>query len=165
VSPVRYELGLYIPEDDILHSHCRENFISYIALSGWTLQRRCNVSPVRYELGLYILEDAVLHSHCRENFISYIALTGFMNSLVFSLGYAISMKKRDSFVYWTAGFRFPSKAGTFLSSTKPPTQRHRIFPFQGKRRLKRDAYYLLLSSVEVNNNEIKPPLPLTSSFQ
>jgi hypothetical protein len=25
VSPVRYELGFYIPEDDILHSHCREN--------------------------------------------------------------------------------------------------------------------------------------------
>jgi hypothetical protein len=26
-----------IPEDDILHSHCRENFKSYIALTGWTL--------------------------------------------------------------------------------------------------------------------------------
>jgi hypothetical protein len=25
VSPVKYELGLYIPEDAILHSHCREN--------------------------------------------------------------------------------------------------------------------------------------------
>jgi hypothetical protein len=24
VSPVKYELGVYIPEDDILHSHCRE---------------------------------------------------------------------------------------------------------------------------------------------
>jgi hypothetical protein len=29
VSPVKYELGFYIPEDDILHSHCRENFRSY----------------------------------------------------------------------------------------------------------------------------------------
>jgi hypothetical protein len=26
-----------IPEDDILHSHCRENLKSYIALTGWTL--------------------------------------------------------------------------------------------------------------------------------
>jgi hypothetical protein len=26
-----------IPEDAILHSHCRENFKSYIALTGWTL--------------------------------------------------------------------------------------------------------------------------------
>jgi hypothetical protein len=26
-----------IPEDDILHSHCRENLKSYIALAGWTL--------------------------------------------------------------------------------------------------------------------------------
>jgi hypothetical protein len=24
-------------EDDILHSHCRENLKSYIALTGWTL--------------------------------------------------------------------------------------------------------------------------------
>jgi hypothetical protein len=30
VSPVKYELGLYIPEEDILHSHCRENLKSYI---------------------------------------------------------------------------------------------------------------------------------------
>jgi hypothetical protein len=29
VSPVRYELGFYIPEDCILHSHSRENFGSY----------------------------------------------------------------------------------------------------------------------------------------
>jgi hypothetical protein len=29
VSPVKYELGLYIPEDDIIHSHCRENLKSY----------------------------------------------------------------------------------------------------------------------------------------
>jgi hypothetical protein len=31
VSPVRYELGFYIPEDDILHSHSREDLKSYIA--------------------------------------------------------------------------------------------------------------------------------------
>jgi hypothetical protein len=30
VSPVKYELGFYIPEDDILHSHCCENLKSYI---------------------------------------------------------------------------------------------------------------------------------------
>jgi hypothetical protein len=24
MSPVKYEVGFYIPEDDILHSHCRE---------------------------------------------------------------------------------------------------------------------------------------------
>jgi hypothetical protein len=29
VSPVRYELGSYIPEDAILHSHRRENLRSY----------------------------------------------------------------------------------------------------------------------------------------
>jgi hypothetical protein len=31
VSPVRYELGFYIPEDGIFHSHCNENLKSYIA--------------------------------------------------------------------------------------------------------------------------------------
>jgi hypothetical protein len=37
MCPVRYELGFYIPEDDILHSHCRENLESYTALTSWTL--------------------------------------------------------------------------------------------------------------------------------
>jgi hypothetical protein len=32
VSPVKYELGVYIPEDDILHSHCRENLKFSIGL-------------------------------------------------------------------------------------------------------------------------------------
>jgi hypothetical protein len=65
VSPARYELGFYIPEDCILHSHRRENLKSYIALTGV-----CSgdvVFPVRYELGFYIPEDGILHSHCREN--------------------------------------------------------------------------------------------------
>jgi hypothetical protein len=34
VTPVKYELGFYIPEDAILHSHRRENLKSYIALPG-----------------------------------------------------------------------------------------------------------------------------------
>jgi hypothetical protein len=37
VSPVKYELGFYIPEDDILHSHRREYLKSYIALTGWAV--------------------------------------------------------------------------------------------------------------------------------
>jgi hypothetical protein len=32
MSPMRYELGFYIPEDDILHSHRRENLKSYFPL-------------------------------------------------------------------------------------------------------------------------------------
>jgi hypothetical protein len=76
MSPVKYELGFYIPEDDILHYHRRENLKSYVALSGWTLQWRRNVSPVRYELDLYIPEDDNLHSHRRENLKPYVALTG-----------------------------------------------------------------------------------------
>jgi hypothetical protein len=33
MSPVKYELGFYIPEDGILHSHRREILKSYIALT------------------------------------------------------------------------------------------------------------------------------------
>jgi hypothetical protein len=33
VSPVKYELGFYIPEDDILHSYRRENLVlSFICI-------------------------------------------------------------------------------------------------------------------------------------
>jgi hypothetical protein len=72
VSSAKYELGFYIPEDAILHSHCRENLNSYIALTGWALWQRCNVSSAKYELGFYIPEDDILHSHCRKNLKSYI---------------------------------------------------------------------------------------------
>jgi hypothetical protein len=34
VSPVKYELGFYIPEEDILHSHRRENFKSDIRIGS-----------------------------------------------------------------------------------------------------------------------------------
>jgi hypothetical protein len=66
VSPVKYKLGFCIPEDDILHSHCRENIKSYIALTGWTLWRRRNVSPVGYELGFYYLENGILIFYYRQ---------------------------------------------------------------------------------------------------
>jgi hypothetical protein len=64
---VRYELGFYIPEGDILHSHRRENLKSYIALTGSALYRRRNLSPV-----FYFPEDCTLHSHRRDNLKSYI---------------------------------------------------------------------------------------------
>jgi hypothetical protein len=35
VSPVKYELGFYIPEDDILNSHRRENLKSYVQFSSF----------------------------------------------------------------------------------------------------------------------------------
>jgi hypothetical protein len=69
--PLRYELGFYIPEDGILHSHRRENLKSYVALTGWTLLKRRNAFPVKYELSFYIPEDGILHSHRRENLKSY----------------------------------------------------------------------------------------------
>jgi hypothetical protein len=50
MSPVRYELGFYIPEDGIIHSYHGENLKSYIALTGWALKRRGNVSPSRCEM-------------------------------------------------------------------------------------------------------------------
>jgi hypothetical protein len=58
-------IGCTIPEDDILHSHRRENLKSYTALTGWALQRRRNVFLVIYELGF-------LPSHCRDSLKSII---------------------------------------------------------------------------------------------
>jgi hypothetical protein len=37
VFPVGFELGFYVPEDGILHSHRRKNLKSYIALTSWVL--------------------------------------------------------------------------------------------------------------------------------
>jgi hypothetical protein len=74
VFPVAYELGCYIPEDSILHTHRRENLKSYIALIGSTLLRRSHVFPVKYELIFYIPEDVKLHSHCRENLKPYMTV-------------------------------------------------------------------------------------------
>jgi hypothetical protein len=67
---MRYELGFYIPEENIPHSHRRENIKPYMALTGWTLQRRSNVFSVRYELGFYIPEGDILHRHRREDLTS-----------------------------------------------------------------------------------------------
>jgi hypothetical protein len=52
-----------ITEDEIFHSHRREDLKSYIALTGWAQKRRRNVSPVKYELRFYIPEGDILHSH------------------------------------------------------------------------------------------------------
>jgi hypothetical protein len=37
MSPVKYELDFYIPEDGILHSHRRENLRSFTVLGGLSL--------------------------------------------------------------------------------------------------------------------------------
>jgi hypothetical protein len=34
---VKEEMGFYIPEDDILLSHRRENLKSYTELTGWAM--------------------------------------------------------------------------------------------------------------------------------
>jgi hypothetical protein len=62
VFAVKYELGFYIPEDGILHSHRREHLKFYIALAGRALYQRRNMSPVKYELGFYIPEDDIPRS-------------------------------------------------------------------------------------------------------
>jgi hypothetical protein len=78
MSPVRYELGFYIPGDGILQSHPRDSLKSYIALTGWTLCWRRNVSSVSYKLSFYIPEDGILHSHRRDSLNSYIYIFFFI---------------------------------------------------------------------------------------
>jgi hypothetical protein len=87
VSPVTYDLG-FISQKTTFHSHCRENLKSYIALTGWALQRILNVSAVRYELGFYISQDGILHRKRREIPKSYIetGMTSTRETLGSSLG-------------------------------------------------------------------------------
>jgi hypothetical protein len=109
----------HIPEDDILHSHRRENLKSYIALTGWTLQWRCNVSPVKYEQGFYIPEDDNLHNHCRENLKSYIALTG----------WTLQWRCNVSPVKYEQGFYIPEDDNLHSHSRKSSTLTYGVFVY------------------------------------
>jgi hypothetical protein len=82
VSPVKYELGFHIPQDDIPHNHRRDPLKSCTALTGSALSRRRNVSSVRYEVGFHIPEDGILHSHRRDNVKSYIVMSSELHSRI-----------------------------------------------------------------------------------
>jgi hypothetical protein len=65
VSPVKYELGFYIPEDDILHSHCRENLTSDMNMLAKSAKHlNCIQRIIGSKLGRgHTLWPAVLHSY------------------------------------------------------------------------------------------------------
>jgi hypothetical protein len=65
VSPVRYQLGVYIPEDGIFHSHCRET-------SNITCTTQHFYSGLRGEVAIYI----------KGNNIIYIYIYIYVNILV-----------------------------------------------------------------------------------
>jgi hypothetical protein len=54
VSPVKHELGFYIPEGAILHSHRRENLKSYIVINclhdPWTWTVSLDKRPKRWDM-------------------------------------------------------------------------------------------------------------------
>jgi hypothetical protein len=52
VSPVTHELGFYIPEDAILHSHLRENLKSYTELNIFTEHDFRDVFQMAEALGM-----------------------------------------------------------------------------------------------------------------
>jgi hypothetical protein len=52
VSPVKYELGFYIPEDDILHSHRHENLKFYMGYDDDDESRICGKKHVAFSSGL-----------------------------------------------------------------------------------------------------------------
>jgi hypothetical protein len=73
VSPVRYELGFYILEDDILHSHRRKDLKSYITVTGRTLFFLNMLFPLQlgtksWPIGLVRTDEdcssPMLHSRC-----------------------------------------------------------------------------------------------------
>jgi hypothetical protein len=58
VSPVKYELRFYIPEDDILHTLRSGNLKSYEAVPIKRLWRSIRVLPVKYKHHLHIKEGS-----------------------------------------------------------------------------------------------------------
>jgi hypothetical protein len=89
----------HIPEDGILHSHCRANLKSYIALTGWDVQRRSDVSPVNYELGFHK---------------SYIALTD----------WALERRRNVSPVRYELGLYIPEHDILQVLEYSPPVTQH-----------------------------------------
>jgi hypothetical protein len=59
-------MGFYIPEDDVLHNHHRENLKFYIELTGWTLHGSDYETAVFYNVtpcgSRNILEDVIVHN-------------------------------------------------------------------------------------------------------
>jgi hypothetical protein len=60
VSPVKYELDSYIPDDDILHSHCSDNFKCYLFFPFAVRDRESVVSWIRQ----IFFAVAQLHRSC-----------------------------------------------------------------------------------------------------
>jgi hypothetical protein len=61
---VRYELGFYIPEDGILHSHRRETVKSYIISQKVSIVVNGFLLPARLPENLQEAEIANLPAHC-----------------------------------------------------------------------------------------------------
>jgi hypothetical protein len=63
---VKYELGVYIPEDDILHSHSRENLRSYkeTVLTGDTTDTLCAPVEVQAVVRMRRAVPPILVPHC-----------------------------------------------------------------------------------------------------
>jgi hypothetical protein len=65
VSPVGYELSFYIPEDDILHSHRRENLKPYIVLV--VVNALCSVYKLLSLFGISRLVLSRKYSSCLDS--------------------------------------------------------------------------------------------------
>jgi hypothetical protein len=77
VSPVRYKLGFYIQEDDILHSYRRETLKSYILISIVLRSEQRKFSCLLY-----------ITAHIHGSWVMHLAtkrLTRILTTLVMSL--------------------------------------------------------------------------------
>jgi hypothetical protein len=75
VSPVKYELGFYIPEDDILHSHCRENLKSYVTKMKAVYSSKVLVPVCQITLRVFPFLRAATISHSDRHHFSATAIT------------------------------------------------------------------------------------------
>jgi hypothetical protein len=110
VSPVKYELSSYIPEDDILHSHRRENLKSYRVINRLTVilfsaAIRQFVMHVRVDLRCL----DVIFSSSKQFFAPRRHLVLYFKICLLSCNYAVRTKARKlSSCHYHSSGRYPS---------------------------------------------------------
>jgi hypothetical protein len=67
--PVRYELGFYIPEEDILHSLRRENLKSYIEVANSSNNDTSTELQVTFK---YILTVILIFTQFKSNILLHL---------------------------------------------------------------------------------------------
>jgi hypothetical protein len=142
VSLVKYELGFYIPDDDILHSHRCENLKSYGLL---------NASQDVTKVGFVILVAGAFHHHHHHHHPDICFMSNSVHCKNRSLKLShkcVCLTKWDTCLEGTAA----------LEEYTEPSAVHQEEPYQGVLPSCKDAYEMVVLEAAGIHSE----LPLVS---